>query len=228
MFRVAAEGNQFEHLQDAQFEHATTFLTRKRRMLFLRGPVFSVLSLQMPRPDSFGPTAVGDDIIALNVEDPKAPIYLWLDSQGGEVNAGLILYDIIRASKAPIVTIAQSCMSLATVLMAAGSDRVMFPHSRAMLHLPKGAFEGDSDAMEIRSKELSRVRDDLLECYIECKVTAGLEKPTKTKVRKQIIADINRAEYWMSAQECVRYGLVDRIATIDDMLGDTRKKGRSV
>ncbi len=222
MFRLPAEGNQFDHLYDGQFELAPTYLTRKRRMLFLRGPMFGPFSPPMPRPDVMGPTAVGDDIIALNIQDPKAPIYLWLDSQGGEVNAGLILYDIIRASKAPIITVAQSCISLATVLMAAGDERVMFPHSRAMLHLPKGTFEGDSDTMEIRSKELSRVRDDLIKCYIECKVTAGLEKPTKAKVRKQIIADINRAEYWMSAKECVKYGLVDRIATIHDMLGETK------
>ncbi len=222
MFRKPAVGAQFDHLTDGQFEHSATYLTRERRMLFLRGPLFGPLTSPMPRPDQYGPTMVGDDILALNIEDPKKPIYLWIDSGGGEVNAGLILYDIIRASRAPIITVAQSCMSLATVLMAAGTERVMFPHSRAMLHLPSGAFEGDSDAMEIRSKELSRVRDDLIECYTECGVTAGLDKPSKAKVRKQIVADINRAEYWMSAKECIKYGLVDRIATIKDMLGETR------
>lgn len=222
MFRKPAEGNQFEHLTDGQFELSAGYLTRERRMLFLRGPLFGILTPPMPRGDQFGPTVVGDDIIALNVENPKKPIYLWIDSGGGDVNAGLILYDIIRASKAPIITVAQSCMSLATVLMAAGSQRVMFPHSRAMLHLPSGAFEGDSDAMEIRSKELSRVRDDLIDCYTECGVTAGLDKPTRARVRKQIVSDINRAEYWMDAKECIKYGLVDRIATIKDMLGESR------
>ncbi len=222
MFRKPMEGNQFEHLADGQFELATNYLTRKRRMLFLRGPLFGMLTPPMPRPDAYGPTVVGDDILALNIEDPKKPIYLWIDSGGGEVNSGLILYDIIRASKAPIITVAQSCMSLATVLMAAGSERVMFPHSRAMLHLPRSEFAGDSDAMEIRSKELSRVRDDLITCYIECGVTAGLDKPTKGKVRKQIVADINRAEYWMGAKDCIKYGLVDRIATISDMLGEVK------
>lgn len=224
MFRKPAEGNQFEHLADGQFEHAATYLTRERRMLFLRGPMFGMLTPPMPRPDQYGPTVVGDDIIALNVEDPTKPIYLWIDSAGGEVNSGLILYDIIRASAAPIITVAQSCMSLATVLMAAGTQRVMFPHSRAMLHLPRSEFAGDSDAMEIRSKELSRVRDDLIECYIECGVTAGLEKPSKAKVRKQIVGDINRAEYWMSAKDCIKYGLIDRIATMADMLGESWRK----
>jgi len=223
MFRNPAEGTREEHLSDGQFELAQTYLTHERRMLFLRGPMFGPLSAPMPRPDAFGPTSVGDDIIALNVQDPRAPIFLWLDSQGGEVNAGLILYDIIRASKAPIITVAQSCMSLATVLMAAGTERVMFPHSRAMLHLPKGTFgEADPGIAEIRYKELARVQEDLIECYIECGVSAGLEKPTKARVRKQIITDINRAEYWMSAKECVQYGLVDRIATIHDMLGEAK------
>lgn len=126
------------------------------------------------------------------------------------------------------IGVLENCASMATVLMAAGHERVMYPHSRVMLHLPKGAFEGDSETFEVRSKELGRVRDELVDCYVECGVTANLisksgRRPTKAKVRAQIIKDINRSEFWMTADECVAYGLVDRIATRADILGETKK-----
>jgi ATP-dependent Clp protease protease subunit len=168
---------------------------------------------------------ITDDIMAMNNEDPKAPIYLVIDSPGGDVSAGMVLYDIIRMSKAPITTIAQNCASMATVLMAAGATRLMFPHSRVMLHLPSGAFQGDADTVEIRSKELTRVKNSLVDCYIECGVTAALppsktgKPPAKAAIRKKILGDINRSEYWLSAQECVAYGLIDRLATSEDLFG---------
>jgi ATP-dependent Clp protease protease subunit len=222
MFRKPHKGDAEQHLQDNQFEFSQAYLTRTKRMLFLRGPIFGVEG-GMGRLDSFGPTMVGDDILSLNEEDPKAPIRLIIDSPGGDVGSGMVLYDIIRMSKAPVITIAQNCASMATVLMAAGSERMMFPHSRVMLHLPQGAFKGDSDTIEIRSKELSRVKNELIECYIDCGVTAGLpaskngRPPAKSKVKAQIIKDINRSEYWMTAKECVKYGLVDRVATSADI-----------
>ncbi len=228
MFRQPFEGNQEEHLTDNQFEFAQAFLARQRRMLFLRGPIFGANpGHPMSRLDTFGPTSVGDDIVAMNVEDQKSPIYLWIDSPGGDVGAGMVLYDIIRMSKAPIVTVAQNCASMATVLMAAGSERLMMPHSRAMLHLPRGEMVGDVDDMAVRSAELLRVKDVLVNCYAECGVTAGLKPsktgrpPTRLRVRKQIIKDINRSEFWMSADECVEYGLVDRLATTADIFRGT-------
>ena len=139
------------------------------------------------------------------------------------MGAGLVLYDIIRMSQAPIITVAQNCASMATVLMAAGTTRLMLPHSRAMLHLPRGEAIGDVDDVAIRSRELGRVKDMLVSCYTECGVTAGLtpsktgRPPTRLRVSKQIIKDINRSEFWMSANECVEYGLVDRIATSTDI-----------
>ena len=228
MFRKAHQGSEAEHLHDDQFDFSQAFLARERRMLFLRGPLFGAGFGPMSRVDSFSPTMVGDDILSMNVDDPKAPIYLTIDSPGGDVGAGMILYDLIRMSRAPIITIAQNCASMATVLMAAGHERVMYPHSRVMLHLPKGAFEGDSETFEVRSKELGRVRDELVDCYVECGVTANLanksgRRPAKAKVKAQIIKDINRSEFWMTADECVAYGLVDRIAMQADILGEAKK-----
>ncbi len=231
MFRRPQEGEQKGHLHDDQYEFSQAYLARERRMLFLRGLLFGTGVGPLSRDDAFGPTMVGDDILAMNVDDPKAPIYLTIDSPGGDVGAGMILYDIIRMSKAPITTIATNCASMATVLMAAGTERVMYRHSRAMLHLPKGTFEGDAETFEVRSKELQRVEDELVGCYVECGATAGLKdrggrRLPKAKVRQQIIKDINRSEFWMTADECVKYGLVDRIATQADILGETRRCAR--
>ena len=228
MFRKAHEGDAEAHLHDDQFEFSPAFLARERRMLFLRGPIFGANFGPASRIDSFSPTMIGDDILSMNVEDPKAPIHLVIDSPGGDVAAGMILYDIIRMSRAPIITIATNCASMATVLMAAGRERVMFPHSRAMLHLPKGAFEGDAETFEVRSKELQRVKDELVECYAECGVTAGLEgsggrPPSRARVKKRIVEDINRSEHWMTAEECVAYGIVDRVATWADIVGESQR-----
>ncbi len=224
MFRLPYEGKQEEHLLDGQFEFSQAFLTRTSRMLFLRGPIFSANpGHPMSRLDSFGPTSICDDIVAMNKVDNSAPICLWIDSPGGDVGAGMVLYDIIRMSKAPVVTVAQNCASMATVLMAAGSTRLMLPHSRAMLHLPRGSFDGDPEDVAVRSKELMLVKDILVDCYVECGVTAGLKptktgrQPTKLRVGKQIIKDINRSEFWMSAKECAEYGLIDRVATASDI-----------
>ena len=227
MFRKPREGMQEEYLLDSQLEFSQAYLARTQRTLFLRGPIFDIGPGPMARSDGFSPVMICDDLKAMNHEDSKTPITLYIDSPGGDVNMGMILYDMIRLSKAPIITVAGNCASLATILMAAGDTRIMFPHARAMLHLPRGAFEGDVDTGEVRFKELQRIKTDLVECYVECGVTAKLTgrgggAPTKARVRKQIIKDINRSEFWMTAEECVEYGLVDRIATQDDLFGGTK------
>ena len=222
MFRKSREGIQDKYLLDSQLEFSQEYLARTQRILFLRGPIFDIGPGPMARVDGFSPTMICDDMQAMNYDDPEAPVTIYIDSPGGDVNMGMVLYDMIRLSKAPVITIAGNCASLATILMAAGSTRIMLPHARAMLHLPQGAFQGDADTMEVRSKELQRVKTELVECYVDCGVTAKLTgrsggPPTKARVRKQIIKDINRTEYWMTANECVDYGLVDRIATQADL-----------
>ena len=205
-----------DYLCDDVFEYAQAFLARERRVLFLRGPVINAPS----RMDHFAPSMLGDDIMAMNRQDPKKPIYLVIDSPGGDVPSGLILYDIIRLSKAPVITIGMNCASMATVILAAGAERLCFPHTRMMLHLPSGSITGTETEVTIRSKVLSDIKEELIDCYLECGVTAGLKKKrTPETIRERITKDIER-EHWMVAQTAVQYGIVDRIITSKELFGD--------
>lgn len=218
-FRVpflAPEGDARKYLSDEQFEYAQGYLARTQRMLFLRGPIMG-----MPhRSDSACPTMVADDIIALNAEDSKKPIYLVIESPGGDVSAGMILYDHIRMSKAPITTIGHNIASLAVNIFSAGKVRVILPHARAMIHLPAGSITGTSDEIDVRNDLIKQIKAEMVDTYIECGAHAGLKGKkgmTKAKIRKQIMKDLEKPELWMTAKEVVAYGLADRVATTKDI-----------
>lgn len=214
MFRVPQLGDPKGHLSDEHYEYASTYLARMRRILFLRGPMIS----SPPRSDGNSPSSISDDIMAMNVEDPTRPIYLVIDSPGGFVDSGLALYDVIKFSRAPVVTIGVTAASMATVILVAGVERLVFPSTRVMMHLPLGGIEGDVDTIKIRSEEMQRVKDALLDRYIECGVNAGLPDKSPAVIRKRVLKDIDR-EHWLGAEGAIKYGLVDRIVTPDDLFG---------
>jgi ATP-dependent Clp protease protease subunit len=205
-------------IRDDKYEYSFNYLTRERRILFLRGVISSYPGGYSGRNDPHSPTVVSDDIIALNLENQEEPIYIIIDSPGGEVSTGMTLYDTMKLSKAPIITIGQNCASMATIILAAGDEKYMFPHGKLMLHLPSTQIQGDTKEVEIKTKEILKVKEDLVQCYIDNGVTAGLETPTATKIRKQILKDIER-EFWLNADEAIEYGLADRIIEKDDLFG---------
>lgn len=205
-------------LGDDQYEFAQAYLTRTRRMLFLRGPIYPA---PYPRSDPFGPSMVCDDILAMNMEDSKKPIYLIIDSGGGLVNTGMNVYDYIRMSKAPIITVGHNISSMAVSIFVAGSKRFLLPHAQITLHLPETAFKEeilDTKDMEIRAKQLNDIKDMIVGCYIECGVHAGIKGKRKKQIHEQILKDIDR-EFNLTAQEAIDYGLADRIITQKELFG---------
>ncbi len=205
-------------IRDDKYEYSFNYLTREKRILFLRGVISSYPGGYSGRNDPHSPTVVSDDIIALNMENTEEPIYLIIDSPGGEVSTGMTLYDTMKLSKAPIYTIGQNCASMATIILSAGDKTLMFPHGKLMLHLPSTQIAGDTKEVEIKTKEILKVKEDLVQCYIDNGVTAGVENPTQKAVRKQILKDIER-EFWLNADEAIEYGLADRIISKDDLFG---------
>lgn len=192
-------------LHEEQFESAEAYLARERRVLFLKGPIMSIPG----RWDDFSPTAVHDAVLAMNYEDPTKPIYIVIDSMGGSIDTGWTLYDVIRMSKAEVVTIGQTCGSMATVILAAGHRRLVYPHATIILHLPQGEMQGDPTEMAIRAEQLMRVRDRIVDAYLECGAT---------KAKDQILEDIDR-EFWLDAQGAVEYGLADGVVQSEDLFG---------
>jgi ATP-dependent Clp endopeptidase proteolytic subunit ClpP len=217
MFRLPIDGNPEQTIQNDHLEFSSSFLTRKRRILCLRGVVLGwpSVSQESGRTDAYGPTFVFDDILALN-ELSDEPITLLIHSPGGDVDEGMMLYDIVRMSRAPIHTVGLICASMATVLLAAGARRFCLPHSRFLLHNLRGGAQGDPTEQMKHAKEMERMADSLLDCYLECGVTADVpytkkgKKPAARKIRSAMTKDIERFR-WLDAKGAVEYGLVDEI-----------------
>jgi ATP-dependent Clp protease protease subunit len=206
-------------LREDQFETSQVYLARERRLLFLRGSILGVPS----RWDQFGPAAVHDAILAINYDDrnktatPKRPIYLLIDSEGGSVSDGLILYDVIRASQVPVYTVALNAASMATLILASGHRRLVYPHASLMIHLPMAALKGDVKQIEVRTRELNRTKDAIVEAYRTCGVK---------RTSEEILQDMDR-ESWMSAEDAVAYGLADAIVAPDELMEGTDAEKQS-
>lgn len=205
--------------REDQFEYSQAYLTRNRRMLFLRGPILDAPT----RNDSSGPTWIGDDLLALTLDDPSKPIYIFVSSGGGDIASGLMLFDKIRLCPANVITITENAASMGTIIASAGDKRLCMPHSRFMLHLPSAAFQGSEAEIDIQSKLLTNLKNDLIDCYIDRGVTAGLKggkENDRNEIRKKILKDIAVMK-WMNAEDAIAYGLVDEIITTTELFGVT-------
>jgi len=148
--------------------------------------------------------AIVSYMLYLDSEDPTKPIYLYINSPGGSVTAGMAIYDTMQYIKSDVVTI---CMGLAAsmgaFLLNAGTKgkRLALPHSRIMIHQPSGGV-GRSQAtdIEIEATRIVKVRQDLNE----------LMAFHSGKSVEQIAKDSDR-DYFMSAAEAKEYGLIDRV-----------------
>ncbi|MBL1209175.1 ATP-dependent Clp protease proteolytic subunit [Geminocystis sp. GBBB08] len=144
-------------------------------------------------------------MLYLDSEDNNKPIYLYINSPGGSVTAGLAIYDTMQHIKSEVVTICVGlAASMGAFLLTAGAKgkRLALPHSRIMIHQPLGGVQGRRQAtdIEIEAKEILRIRDDL---------NAMMAFHTGQTIEK-IAKDTDR-DYFMSAQEALEYGLIDKV-----------------
>ena len=152
---------------------------------------------------------IANQIIAmmlyLDWEDSSKPIYLYINSPGGSVTAGLAIYDTMRHIKSPVVTICVGlAASMGAFLLSGGTKgkRLALPNSRIMIHQPLGGTQGRRQAtdIEIEAKEILRIRTELNQ------MMADNTGQTIEKIEK----DTDR-DYFMSAQEAKEYGLIDQV-----------------
>lgn len=144
-------------------------------------------------------------MLYLDSEDNNKPIYLYINSPGGSVTAGLAIYDTMQHIKSDVVTICVGlAASMGAFLLAAGTKgkRLALPHSRIMIHQPLGGIQGRRQAtdIEIEAKEILRIKDDL---------NRMMAYHTGQPVEK-IAKDTDR-DFFMSAQEAKEYGLIDKV-----------------
>lgn len=151
--------------------------------------------------------AVSDLVVAellfLESENPKKDINLYINSPGGSVTAGLAIYDTMQYIACPVRTICigQAC-SMAAILLAGGekNNRFILPSARVMIHQPSGGAEGQASDIIVTNREMQRIKKlsiDILSLHTGKSVEV-LEK------------DIAR-DYYMSAEEAVGYGIVDKV-----------------
>ena len=166
----------------------------KDRIIFLGGPI----------DDNVANTVVAQ-LLFLESEDPDKDIYLYINSPGGVVTAGLAIYDTMQYIKPDVSTICiGQAASMGSGLLTAGAKgkRFALPMSRIMIHQPLGGAQGQSTDIQIQAKEILRIREVINEILV---------KTTGQKLEK-VIEDTERDNF-MTAAEAKAYGLIDEVIT---------------
>jgi ATP-dependent Clp protease protease subunit len=149
-------------------------------------------------------------LLVLNQVDAEKPIRVYVNSPGGLADDGFALYDVMRFVSAPVYTICSGlAASAATIAMvgAAKGRRLIMPHSRVMLHQPSQGARGTASDIAITAQEIIRLREKANRLFAR-ETGRDLDKIEK---------DMHR-DFWMSAEEAVEYGLVDKIVTAESDL----------
>jgi ATP-dependent Clp protease protease subunit len=142
-------------------------------------------------------------MLFLESENPDKDIFLYINSPGGSVSAGLSIYDTMQFIKPDVSTLCLGmAASMGSFLLMAGAPgkRAALPNSRVMIHQPSGGAQGQAADIEIQAREILKTREQLNRIYSE-RTGQSVEK---------IAADMER-DYWMSPGEAKAYGLIDQV-----------------
>ena len=142
-------------------------------------------------------------LLFLESEDPEKDIYLYINSPGGSVSAGMAIYDTMQFVAPDVSTICiGQAASMGAFLLTAGAEgkRMALPHSRVMIHQPLGGFQGQASDISIHAKEILRIREELNRILSD----------RTGKSMEQIEKDTDR-DYFLSAEEAVSYGIIDKV-----------------
>ena len=193
--------------QTSRGERAYDIYSRllKDRIIFLGTPIDDVVA-----------NTVIAQLLFLTADDPDKDIYLYINSPGGIVTAGLAIYDTMKYVEAPVSTICiGQAASMGALLLAAGTKgkRFSLPHARIMIHQPAGGFQGQATDIAIQAKEILKLKDTLNQI---------LANHTGQTVDK-IAADTER-DFFMSGEDAKLYGIVDEVIAKKTPRGATKEK----
>ena len=180
--------------QSARGERAYDIYSRllKDRVIFVVGPIEDHMA-----------NLIVAQLLFLESENPDKDINLYINSPGGVVSSGLAVYDTMQFIRCDVSTMCiGQAASMGAVLLAAGAKgkRYCLPHSRVMIHQPLGGFQGQASDIEIHTREILKIREQLNEI---------LASHTGQKLEK--IAEDTERDFFMGPQEALDYGLVDRV-----------------
>ncbi len=182
--------------QSGRGERAFDIYSRllKERVIFLVGPVNDVTA-----------NLIVAQMLFLESDNPDKDIFFYINSPGGSVSAGMSIYDTMQFIKPDVSTLCLGqAASMGSFLLAAGAKgkRFCLPNSRVMIHQPSGGFQGQASDIEIHAKEI---------LYLRQRLNTMLAQHTGQSV-KTIEKDSDRDNF-MSGDEAVKYGLVDKVLT---------------
>lgn len=172
-------------------------LLLKNRIIFVGTPINDQVS-----------NLIVAQLLYLSSEDPEAPIQMYINSPGGQVYAGMAIYDTMQMIPNSISTLAVGMTaSFGTVLLTAGSkgQRYALPNATIHMHQPLGGASGQASDIEIQAKEILRLKDRLNE------ILAGHTGQTMETIER----DTNR-DFYVDAEGAVEYGLVDQVMELPE------------
>jgi len=180
--------------QSGRGERAYDIYSRllKERIIFLVGPIGDGMA-----------NLIVAQMLFLESENPDKDIHMYINSPGGSVSAGLAIYDTMQFIKPDVTTLCTGlAASMGSFLLAAGAKgkRFCLPNSRVMIHQPSGGFSGQASDIEIHAKEV---------LYLKKRLNEMLAKHTGQPI-ETIERDSDRDRF-MSAEDAVKYGLIDRV-----------------
>jgi ATP-dependent Clp protease protease subunit len=164
----------------------------KDRIIFVGTPIESQMA-----------NTIVAQLLLLDSQNPEQEIQMYINCPGGEVYAGLAIYDTMRYIKAPVSTICVGiAMSMGSVLLMAGDKgkRMALPNSRIMIHQGSAGFRGNTPDLEVQAKEVLHLRDKLVGIYHE----------HTSLPHEKLMRDMER-DYFMSPDEAMKYGLIDSV-----------------
>ena len=182
--------------QTSRGERAFDIFSRllKDRIIFIVGGI-----------DDYVANLVVAQLLFLESEDPKKDIFMYINSPGGVITSGLSILDTMNYLKCDVSTVCfGQAASMGAVLLSCGAKgkRFALPNSRVMIHQPLGGARGQATDIEIQAKEILTLKEKLNKILAE-KTNQSLKK----------IASDTERDYFMNAEEAVKYGLVDEVLT---------------
>ncbi len=166
----------------------------KERIIFLNGEV-----------NDTSASLVVAQLLFLESEDPDKDIWFYINSPGGVVTSGLAIYDTMQYIKPKVATLCmgQAC-SMGSLLLQAGAKgkRFSLPNSRIMIHQPSGGYSGQATDIEIHTKEILKIKKKLNNIYVK-----------HTGQKLSAIEKNMERDNFMSAEEALKFGLIDKIIT---------------
>ena len=180
--------------QSGRGERAYDIYSRllRERIVFLVGPVNDGVA-----------NLVVAQMLFLESENPDKDIFLYINSPGGSVSAGLSIYDTMNFIKPDVSTMCMGmAASMGSFLLMAGAKgkRLALPNSRVMMHQPSGGAQGQASDIEIQAREIIKTREQLNRIYAD-----------RTGQKLERIASDMERDLWMSPNEALDYGLIDQV-----------------